>query len=147
MQQQMEDRSENEATNKKQRFISFINRSLLSAIEDVLLRSKINDDEKLVLKLVIKDLRYSRYFIITNKGISRLSKYSGKIDCYMLFDTAKTVHYILTGKMLPLNLSLIGKVKVIYKSQKSRIFSAIYIPARSNYTNLSKGTRFTLKKS
>ena len=136
--------------NKKQRFISFLDQTLKVTSQSVFARmdEKKHSKYPLILKLVVKDIRYLRYIIINKDGFKIAGKINedDRIDCYMVFDRAKTIHYVLSGKVLPLSSSLIGKLKIIYLSGDARVFSAIYNPAKNNYLRIIKGTRFTLNK-
>lgn len=135
--------------NKKQRFIYFLDKTLESASEVIF--EKVSTLSKvrfpLTLKFIVKDIRYLRYIVINEDGFSLHKKkpHDNRIDCYMSFNTSKIVHYLLSGKILPLNASLIGKVKVLYLTPNARLFSMIYTPAKNNYLQIIKGTRFTLK--
>ena len=136
--------------NKKQRFVSFIDETLKATSKTVYekLQEKKTTGYPLVLKLVVKDIRYLRFIKITEDSYEVLRKIpeEQKVDCYMIFDRAKTIHYVLSGKVLPLSSSLIGKLKIIYLTREARAFSAIYNPAKNNYLKIIKGTRFTLNK-
>lgn len=136
--------------NKKQRFIYFLDKTLESASEELIekLETTKNIRYPLTLKFVVKDIRYLRYIVISESGFKLHKKklHDKRIDSYMSFNTAKVVHYLLSGKILPLNASLIGKVKFLYLNQSARLFSMIYNPAKNNYMKIIKGTRFTLKQ-
>lgn len=136
--------------NKKQRFIYFLDKTLESASEELLEKLKTTKNVRypLTLKFVVKDIRYLRYIVISENGykLHKKKQHDRRIDSYMSFNTARVVHYLLSGKILPLNASLIGKVKFLYLNQSARLFSMIYNPAKNNYMKIIKGTRFTLKQ-
>jgi hypothetical protein len=132
---------------KKKRFIEFLDKTLEYTSEEV--KEKINlisKDKQLIMKIRVKDLNVSRYIIFENKNFTISDKAVKNLDCYIYFDKAKTFHKILTGKILPYNINLIGKFKIIYYNEKGKILSSVYVPAKNQYSKIVKGTRFTLKK-
>ncbi|MCG8571423.1 MAG: hypothetical protein MJB14_14915 [Spirochaetes bacterium] len=134
---------------KRLRFAHFLDQTLEKSSEIIFKR--VQDNKKLnfplVLKLVVQDIKYLRFVIINEEyQIVKKLPEETKIDCYMIFDKAKTIHYLLSGKISPLSSALIGKFKIIYLNNASRLFSTIYNPAKNCYLQLIKGTRFSIKK-
>jgi len=132
---------------KRERFIRFLDETLYKSLEDIkpkFLSSSFK--HPLNLKVRVRDVGYSRYVSFNDRSLTVTKKNSEKIDCLIYFDKAKIVHQILMGKILPYNSSLIGKYDIKFFNEYSKIFSTIYIPAKNNYCNIIKGTRFTLKE-
>ncbi|OHD09507.1 MAG: hypothetical protein A2086_16850 [Spirochaetes bacterium GWD1_27_9] len=133
---------------KKQRFMNFIDQTLNKSCENILkIVSGKNSLAPLTLKIKIKDVGYLRYIKFDGDTFTVINQNADKIDCSMLFDKAKTLHQILLGKILPQNISLIGKYNILFFNEKSKIFTSIYGHAKNNYAEIIKGTRFTLKNN
>lgn len=132
------------------RFIKFIDQTLSFAAESIVKNKILKKDKNgMRMKFVIQDVQYVRYLtVLEDKYLLDTKKPDDDIptNCYMTFDKAKTLHLVLIGKVSPLNLSLVGRVTIIYKNAKSRLFANIYTPGKEFYQKLTKGTRFTLKK-
>ncbi len=136
---------------KKQRFVGFLEKALVKSAESVhdKYRKKAGCKNKsITLKFIIHDVKFLRYITISTDGYDfSKTSLSSNIDCLMSFHKAKTLHKLLSGKLLPLNYTLIGKISLVYKNQQSRIFTSIYTPLKINYQDISKGTRFTLNRT
>ena len=136
---------------KKQRFVGFLEKALVKSAESVYEKYKKKAccrNKSVTLKFVIHDVKFLRYITISANGYDfSKSSVSSNVDCLMSFDKAKTLHKLLSGKLLPLNYTLIGKISLVYKNQRSRILTSIYTPLKKNYQDISKGTRFTLNKT
>jgi len=128
------------------RFVNFLDQTIEKTACDICDKVFINyKDQKLSVKIRIKDIGLIRYVNFT-KGSYSISKSSAeKLDCIMQFSKAAVLHQLLIGKMLPFNLDLVGKASFIFFSEKGKIISSAYIPAKKNYCEIVKGTRFTLK--
>ncbi|HOV15116.1 MAG TPA: hypothetical protein PK771_12580 [Spirochaetota bacterium] len=132
---------------KKDRFIRFLDETLSKSVEDIKPKFEAYPfKEPLNLKLKIKNLGYSRFVSFNENNLKVTDKPTEKVDCLIYFENAKVAHQILLRKILPYNSALIGKYDIKYFNEKSRIFATIYGPAKNNYCNIIKGTRFTLKK-
>lgn len=131
---------------KRERFIRFLDQTLDKSLTDI--KTKFPSSPKkepLNLKIRIRDLSYSRYAKFDGEYLSISDKPLEKVDCLIYFEKAKIAHRMLMGKILPYSSSLIGKYDIKYYNERSKVFSSIYIPAKNNYCNIIKGTRFTLK--
>ena len=135
-----------EKENKKKRFIEFFDKTIELTSDEM--KEKISQQAKnrpLILKIRIKDLNLTRIVIFSNNSSTITSKTQKKTDCTIMFDKAKTFHQIMSGRILPYNINLIGKFKIIYNNERGKILGTVFIPAKNNYCKIIKGTRFTLK--
>jgi|WetSurMetagenome_2_1015567.scaffolds.fasta_scaffold383078_2 hypothetical protein len=135
-----------EKEDKKQRFIDFFDKMIEQTSNDV--KEKISQfakNKSMTLKIRIRDLDLTRCINFCENNMTISNKPPKKIDCSILFDKAITFHRIMTGKVLPYNINLIGKFKIIYYNEKGKYLASVYVPAKNNYCKIIKGTRFTLK--
>lgn len=132
---------------KRLRFINFLDEALKKSAVDINNRiNLVNDTNFLTLKLKVRDIGFIRFITFNNNEFVISENSDKKIDCSMIFDNAKILHRVLIGKVLPYHSSLIGKFEIIFFTEKGKLLTSIYNPAKNNYTRIIKGTRFTLKK-
>jgi hypothetical protein len=131
---------------KKVRFIEFIDKTLHKVCEDAageILQKK--HLEKLVFKIKIKDIGFIRFVEFTGDSYNIFDNYDDKVDCSYIIDHARILHQLLIGKVLPYNSRLVGKMNSVYFNEKSKVVSSLFIPAKNYYSEIIRGTRFTLK--
>jgi hypothetical protein len=136
-----------EQSSKRLRFISFLDEALNKSAMEI--NSKIifsNVDHFLTLKIKVRDIGFTRFITFYNNEFVISDKSEKKIDCTIIFESAKVLHQMLIGRVLPYHSSLIGKFEIIFFTEKGKVLTSIFNPAKNNYSKIIKGTRFTLKK-
>jgi hypothetical protein len=133
---------------KKERFIHFLDKALDNTCEQLgqNLITGLTEDKKLSCTISVSDIGFNRCLSLNSKKMTKCKTMPLTTDCAIVFDEARTVHHLLSGKILPTNISLIGKMKMFFNNEDSKVFERIIIPASNHYSELIKGTRFTLKK-